>query len=172
MRAVKIILGIVIFFSLVFFTTGLIFKEIKYTAKTTINKPIKKVFKEFDNDENLKSWIPEIKSIEVVKQNSEKTGNEYQLIVDNQGQEIKVKQQILSYILNEKITLQSIMKDIQKVDDYVFTKSGKDTTTIEFTTKYKSNSYILGCLLPYFKSKFKEQDQKYLDNFKQFVENK
>lgn len=155
---------------LVFFTTGLIVKETNYTAQVSVNKSIKDVFKTFSNQENIKSWIPEVKSLDVVNENFGKTGSVYKIVIDNQGQEITMTEKILAYVPNEKITIFFDAENMLKTDDYIFTdKNG--TTTITLQSSCQSDSYIMACMFPYFKSTFKEQDQTYLNNFKAFIEN-
>lgn len=170
MKTIKIILGIITVLMLIFFTTGLIVKETNYTAQVSVNKPIKDVFKTFSNQENIKSWIPEVKSLDVVNENFGKTGSVYKIVIDNQGQEITMTEKILAYVPNEKITIFFDAENMLKTDDYIFTdKNG--TTTITLQSSCQSDSYIMACMFPYFKSTFKEQDQTYLNNFKAFIEN-
>jgi len=38
------------------------------------------------------------------------------------------------------------------------------------SASYQAKSYILGCVLPFFKSKFKNIDEVSLNNFKAFAE--
>lgn len=172
MKAVKIILSFITLLSLTFFATGLLIKEVKYKAKAVIYKPIEVVFKEFNETENFKKWIPEIKEIKIIKSKPEKIGSEYLLTVQNKGFETQVQQKIISFVKNQKITLESSMKDMKKIDDYILTKKDDSLTIVECKANYRSESYILGCVLPYFKKKFKEQDQKHLDNLKRILEKK
>ena len=67
MKTIKIILGIIIVISLIFFGTGLVIKEINYETKVLVNKPLKEVFVMFNDDDNLKNWIPELKSIDALE---------------------------------------------------------------------------------------------------------
>ena len=60
MKTIKIILGIVIAISVVFFATGLFVKETKYQTKIEINKPLNEVFIDFNDETLLKKWTPEL----------------------------------------------------------------------------------------------------------------
>lgn len=170
MKAIKIILGIITAFVVGFLLTGLIIKQTNYEAEVSVNKPINEVFEAFNNSENIKKWIPEVKTFEVVNNNPGKTGSVYKLVVENQGEEIAMTEKVMAYIPNEKVTLFFDAENMLKNDDYNFTE--KDgVTTIVLTSSCRSDSYIMACLFPYFKGTFREQDQTYLNNFKAFVEN-
>jgi uncharacterized membrane protein len=171
MKTIKIILGIITALTLIFFATGLIIKETNYSAEVTVNKPVEKAFKTFNNSENIKNWIPEVKSFEVINENPGKTGSEYKIVVENQGQEIAMTEKVMAYVPNEKVTLFFDAENMLKKDDYNFTE--KDgITTITLNSSCRSESYIMACMFPYFKGTFQKQDQTYLNNFKQFVEKK
>lgn len=169
MKIVKIILGIISAISLVFFATGLFVKQTDYIAQVSINKPLTEVFETFNNSGNIKKWIPEIKSIEVLNENIGKTGSNYKIIIDNQGQEITMTQKVLAYVPNEKVTLFFDAENMLKTDDYIFTEK-KGVTTVTLNASCQSDSYMMACMFPYFKGTFQKQDQSYLDNFKAFME--
>lgn len=169
MKTVKIIISIISVLTLAFLATGIVIKETTYAAEVTIDKPISLVFKEFNKYENTKNWIAEIKSFETVNENFGKTGSVYNIIIENQGQEIKMSQRILAYVPNEKVTFYFDAENMLKKDDYLFTE--KDgVTTITLNTSCNSKTYIMSCILPYFKGKLEDQSQVYLDNFKEFLE--
>jgi hypothetical protein len=170
MKTIKVILGIISFFVLFFLGTGLLVKETNYSAQVSINKPLREVFKTFNNSEKIKNWIPEIRSIKVVNSNPGKTGSVYKIVLENQGQEITMTQKVMAYIENEKVTLFFDAEKMLKKDDYLFTE--KDgITTISLNASCVSDSYLMACVFPYSKSIFQKQDQNYLNNFKKFSEN-
>ncbi|WP_439131677.1 SRPBCC family protein [Polaribacter sp.] len=169
MKTVKIIIGIISAISIIFFATGLVVKETSYTAETTINKPVEEVFTAFNKKGNIKNWIPEVKSVEVLNENIGITGSTYKMVVENQGQEITMTEKVMAYVPNEKITLFFDAENMLKTDDYTF-KEKNGVTTVTLKASCQSDSYIMACLFPYFKSTFKTQDQSYLNNFKAFIE--
>ncbi|MFY0603386.1 MAG: SRPBCC family protein [Flavobacteriaceae bacterium] len=170
MKKIKIILGIIIFFSLIFFGTGLVVKEVDYTTKVEVNMPLDKTFALFNDTEKIKNWIPELKSIEAIDEKTGKTGSRYKMVVlDGNENEITMEEKVLAYVNNEKVTLYFDAQGMLKTDDYTFVAEG-NKTIITNTSNCKSDSYIFGCMMPYFKGTFKEIDQGYLDNFKAFAE--
>jgi len=169
MKTIKIILGIITAFVVVFLATGLLIKETSYTTQITINKPVEEVFETFSNSENIKKWIPEIKSFEVINENIGKTGSSYKIVIENQGQDIEMNQRVIAYVKNEKLTLYFDAENMLKRDNYIF-KEKNGNTVISVNTSCQSESYLMACMFPYFKGTFKEQDQAYLNDFKVFVE--
>jgi uncharacterized membrane protein len=171
MKTIKIILGIITALVLVFFATGLLVKETNYKAQVSVNEPLANVFTTFNNTENVKNWIPEIKTVETLNENVGKTGSSYKIVLDNQGQEITMTEKVVAYVPNEKVTLFFDAENMLKKDDYVFTENN-GITTITLNSSCRSDSYIMACMFPYFKSTFQNQDQGYLNNFKTYIENK
>ena len=169
MKTIKIILGIISTFIIVFFATGLIIKETNYTTQVSVNKQISDVFAAFNNLENKTIWIPEIKSYKIINQNTGITGSEYQMVIKNKDQNITISERIMAFIPNEKVTIFYNVNNMLKTNDYFFTEKN-GVTNITLKASCRSGSYILACVFPYFKSTFKEQDQKYLTNFKAFIE--
>lgn len=171
MKTIKIILGIITALVLVFFATGLLVKETNYKAQVSVNESLTEVFTTFNNTENVKNWIPEIKTVETINENVGKTGSSYKIVLDNQGQEITMTEKVVAYVPNEKVTLFFDAENMLKKDDYVFTENN-GVTTITLNSSCRSDSYIMACMFPYFKSTFQDQDQAYLNNFKTYIENK
>lgn len=171
MKTIKIILGIITIFVLAFFATGLLVKETNYKNQVTINKPINEVFETFNNSENIKKWIPEIKSFDAINENIGKTGSTYKIVIDANGQEITMTEKVMAFVPNEKVTLFFDAENMLKKDDYIFTEK-EGITTITLNASCQSDSYLMACMFPYFKGTFKAQNQMYLDNFKAYIEKK
>ena len=169
MRTVKIILYILIFLTVVFFGTGLIIKENKYTVTITVNKSISETFQLFNDLSTVKEWIPEFQSIDTVQQKPEKTGSEYRISINNDGQIMTMKERVMAYIEDEKVTLHFDAEGVLKTDDYTFSKD-EVGTKVTLQSNFRGKSYILNCIFPYFKGTFRGIDEKYLNNFKAFAE--
>lgn len=169
MKVIKVILGIIILISIVFFATGFIVKETKYTAEVTINKHIKDVFIQFEDVETLKKWMPELKTIEPINETPQKIGSTYKMIIESEGRKVEMVEKILAYVPNEKITFHFTSKEMLKTDDYNFITQGNTTKIVQNST-IRSNSYMLACVFPWFKSRFEGISQEYMQRFKELVE--
>lgn len=169
MKTVKIILGILIALSLVFFGTGLFVKETKYTAETVVNKSVKEVFKKFDDKKFLKEWMPEIKTIEPVNETPQKIGSTYNMVIESEDGKIEMKEKIIGYIPNKKITFRFTSNMMLKTDDYNFIDQGETTKLVQNST-IRSNTFLMACVFPWFKSRFEELSQENMQKFKEFLE--
>ena len=170
MKTVKIILGVVITLFLMFISLGILIQELNYTSEITISKPVSEVFHLFNNEEHLSEWIPEIKSLKPTHQEKGVTGSTYTVIVENQGQEIVLEEKILAFEPDKNIKLFFKGGGMLKTDDYSFTEIREGVTVITLKSNCKSESFLLGCMLPLVKGKLVRQDQQYLNNFKKFAE--
>ena len=169
MKAIKIILGIITALIVAFFLTGLVVQEVVYTTEVKVNKPIDKVFADFQNVELMEQWMPEVKSIETLEEKPNKIGSTYKIVVENQGKLVTMTEKVLEYKENEQITFHFDAENMLKTDDYVFTSEG-NTTKILQTSTCTSESYVMSCLFPYFKGALKKISQQYLENFKKASE--
>lgn len=171
MKVIKIILSIIIGLSLVFFATGFIVKETAYEVEVSINKPVVNVFSEFTQIQNSKQWIPDVKEVQVIEETPNRIGSTYKMLVDNNGENFTIIEKIKSYELNTKFSVFFDAENMKKTNNFTF-KSNDTSTIIKLNASCKSDSYILSCVFPYFKSVFVEQDQRYLNNFKDYIESK
>lgn len=169
MKTIKIIIGIISLISIIFFATGLVVKETNYASEITVNTSVETVFKAFTKQGNSKNWIPELKSIEILEEKLGKTGSTYTMIIDNQEQEIIVTKKIMAFVPNEKATYFFDAENLLRTNDYIFSEE-KGITTIQLKASCKSKSYIMGCMLPFFKGVLTRQDESHLNNFKNFIE--
>ena len=169
MKIVKGFLKLLLLLLVVFLATGLLVKETSYEVKTSVNKPLSTVFRIFNDQSKLKDWLPEVKSIEPIDVKPGMIGSTYKMIVENEGDLTEMKEKVLAYIPNEKVTLHFDADDMLKTDDYNFSELN-GVTTITNTVIYKSDSYLTQCLFPYLKGVFSNIDQKYLENFKVYIE--
>ena len=169
MKVIKIILGIVTVLVILFFSTGLLIKETTYQVRVEIHKPLSEVFAIFNDQEAMRYWLPEVKSITPINVKPGIVGSEYKITVDNNGQTIVMKEKVMAYILNKKVTLYFDAEDMLKTADYKFSEENGSTLIVK-DVACKSESYIMSCMFPYLKGFFTDMDQKQLDNFKAYIE--
>ena len=169
MKTVKIVITFLVILSVLFFSTGLVIKDSSYDSQITILKPVDDTFAMFTNVSTITSWNPEYSSVEIVDQKPGITGSSYNIIIQHNDQTTIVKEKVLAYVKNEKLTLFFDRDGVIERDEYSFTAEG-NSTIIYLSASYQAKSYILGCVLPFFKSKFKNIDEVSLNNFKAFAE--
>jgi uncharacterized membrane protein len=169
MKTVKIIVIILVVLTFVFFGTGLVIKESNYSVEVNINKPLEETFQIFNNQKLMTQWVPQITNVETIKENPGVIGSEYRITMDNNGQVVTMKEKVLAFVENQKVTQYFDQEGVLKTNDYTFASEGNQTKIVLNAT-YQGESYILNCIFPYFKGTFKGLDQTNLDNFKQFAE--
>lgn len=169
MKTVKIVLGIIIFFTVAFFCTGLVIKENTYSCEITVDKPISETFELFSDQSLVKEWIPEITNIESIEMKPGMVGSEYRVTMDNQGVVLSKKEKILAFVKDQKVTYYYDAEGVFKTDDFTFTSEG-ESTKISLESTYSGKSYLISCVFPYFKGTFKDVDEDNLSKFKEFAE--
>jgi len=170
MKTVKIILIFLIILTTLFFTTGLVVKDNNHSTSIIVDKPLDQTFSIFNDLKTIPSWNPEFVSIEIVDKKTGIVGSEYRIKIRHNEQEVFIKEKILAYVENEKVTLFFDREGLIETDDFSFSSDGSKTI-IQLNSNYQAKTYIIGCVLPYFKYKFKQIDNATLFNFKKFVEN-
>ena len=169
MKTVKIVLSILVVLTVLFLGTGLVVKENKYSTEVTVNKALSETFALFNNQDEKGKWIPEITRVETIDQKPEFTGSEYRITVDNNGDISTMKEKILAYVKDQKVTMYFDAEGVLKTDDYTFSSDGENTI-IQLNVTYEAESYFMGCMFPFLKGSFKGVDDNYLSNFKAFAE--
>ena len=170
MKTVKIVITFLIILTVLFFGTGLIIKESSYTSKIIINEPLEKTFSTFTDLSAKTQWNPEYNAIEVIELKPGITGSIYNIKVLHNNQITIIREKVLAYVKNEKITLFIDKDGVVERDDYTFSSDGSQTV-INLSSSYQAKSYLLSCVLPFYKFKFKKIDEVFLNNFKRFLEN-
>ena len=170
MKTVKVILTILLVLSVLFLGTGLVVKENKYSTEIQVNKPLSETFQMFNNQESIGQWIPEITKVETIEERPGLVGSEFRITMDNNGEIMTMKEKVLAYVENKKVTFYFDAEGVLKTDDYTFSSNG-NSTTIKLDVSFQAETYILSCMFPYFKGTFKGVDEKYLNNFKNYIEN-
>ena len=170
MKTVKIVITFLIILTVLFFGTGLIIKESSYTSKIIINESLEKTFSTFTDLSAKTQWNPEYNAIEVIELKPGITGSIYNIKVLHNNQITIIREKVLAYVKNEKITLFIDKDGVVERDDYTFSSDGSQTV-INLSSSYQAKSYLLSCVLPFYKFKFKKIDEVFLNNFKRFLEN-
>lgn len=170
MKAIKIIVVTISVLVICFFSIGLFIKDTKYTTEVSIDRPLEEVFKLFNDKQKTKNWIPEIKSVEAIDEKPGKIDSTYKVVLTNvNGQEVIMKEKILTFSPNEKLVINYYVDGMLKKNDFTFASKGSKTLITQAST-CKSTQYMMNCMFPFFKSKFKAQDQGYLNSFKTYAE--
>ena len=75
----------------------------------------------------MTQWNPAYSAIEIIDQKPGITGSRYDIKVLHNKQTIIIKEKVLAYVKNEKITLFIDRDGVIERDDYTFTRDGSHT---------------------------------------------
>ncbi len=142
----------------------------KYTCTVDIHLPIDKVAALWDNQNNFKEWQDGFESIEHLSGMPNSKGAKSKIILNGKRKIELLETIILSDLPNEKISLyeHSHMTNTQTTR---FKSIGQNKTQYISEVEYtKFNGFMIKLMAKLFPSKFKEQSQKWMNQFKEFAE--
>lgn len=141
----------------------------KYTVETTINAPIDEVIKRFDNVDTLKEWMPGLVSFEHLSGEPGQVGAKSKLTYQMGKRTIEMIETIterdLPRCFNGTYEAKGVYNEVGNAFEAI-----DENTTRHISDQYfgfKGGMKVIGFLFP---GAFKKQSQKYLDDFKSFVE--
>lgn len=127
----------------------------------TINKPIKEVWDFYDNPDNLKLWLTNFKSFELISGNPGEAGTKAKHIYEEKGRTIVMYETITEKIPYQKLSgVLSMPKMMETTIENVFKETGNDTTEMNCTTDTKFIMFSL----KFFGFLMKKAFQKRLDD--------
>lgn len=156
---------------LAFFSLGIIFPKVTYTAEIAINKPLIETFRKYNDPGTLKQWIPEMKSLEILEIKPGMVGTKMKMIIENEGQIVELMEEVTQFEENKLIGLNFDAGMMHKSDvvEFIETESG---TLIKGTYTCTGSNLFYKSLFSLIKGSFKSIDEGYLINFKAFIERK
>lgn len=145
-------------------------KNMKYTCIVEIDAPIKKVVQLWEDEKNFKEWQDGFKSIEHLSGIPNTKGAKSKIIIEG-NQRIELIETVISSNLPQEKT--AIYEHIHMTNTQMsqFKSIGANKTLYISTVEYTQfNGFMIKLMAKLFPSKFKGQSQKWMNQFKQFVE--
>jgi len=144
----------------------------KYTCTVDINLPIDKVVELWENENNFKEWQDGFESIQHLSGIPNTKGAKSKIILDGKRR-IELIETIISVDLpKEKIALYEHSHMINTQTTRFKAIEPNKTLYISEVEYTKFNGFMIKLMAKLFPSKFKEQSQKWLNQFKKFAERK
>lgn len=142
----------------------------KYNNEVRINAPLEKVVRLFEDENNLPKWQEGFISAEIIEGERGKVGLKSKLRYKMGKREIEMIETITVWDLPQNFTANYEANNVFNTVANHFEAIDENTTRYytenEFT--FKGVMKIFAFLMP---GAFKKQSQKYLNDFKNFVEN-
>ncbi|MGH1387926.1 SRPBCC family protein [Kordia sp.] len=142
----------------------------KYTCTIDINLPIDKVVALWSNETYFKEWQDGFESIELISGTPDTKGAKSKIIFNGKHKMELLETIISNDLPNEKIGL---YEHIHMTN----TQISRFIVINEYTTQYiseveytKFNGFMIKLMAKLFPGKFKQQSQKWMNQFKKFAE--
>lgn len=144
----------------------------KYTCTIEIEAPIEKVVELWRDDKYFKEWQDGFQSIELLEGTPEQVGAKSRIILDGQNRIELIETILLANLPIEKIARYEHIHMVNTQASRFETLANNRTlytSEVEYT---KFNGLLIKVMAKLFPGKFKAQSQKWMDQFKSFVENR
>ena len=142
----------------------------KYTCTVEINAPLEKVVELWNNENNFKEWQDGFKSIEHLGDRAHVKGAKSKIILEGR-QRIELLETIITNNLPEEKTALYEHIHMTNTQTSRFKALGENKTLYTSEVEYvKFNGFLIKMVAKLFPSKFKQQSQKWMKQFKTFVE--
>lgn len=141
----------------------------KYTNHVIIHLPLKEVIEKFDNEENLKHWMPGLQECTLLEGEKGQVGAKTKMIFHTNKRHIEMVETITRRDLPHHFDGTYETKGVWNGQWNTFTAISENETKWESVSEFRMGGMmkIMGI---FFKGMFVKQSQKYLDLFKAFAE--
>lgn len=141
----------------------------KYSVEIVINKPIDTVIELFDNPENLSKWMEGLLSFEPISGTPGQPGAKSKLRFKTPNGELEMIETITVRNLPDEFSGLYEAKGVVNPVTNRFIKLSESETKMITETEFKFSGLmrVIGFVMA---NTFKKQSQKYLEDFKKFVE--
>jgi uncharacterized membrane protein len=141
----------------------------KYTVFNTINKPLEEVIAHFRDPDCLPKWMEGLQKIEPVSGTPGQAGAKSELHFLHKGKEMILQETILEENLPDQIKFSYVSPMGYNEVEMQFERLS-DNSVKQYNTSYFELKGMMKIMGPLMKGMFKKQSKKYLDAFKEYVE--
>tara|TARA_R100000935_G_scaffold1439_1_gene4613 strand:- start:176484 stop:176942 length:459 start_codon:yes stop_codon:yes gene_type:complete len=142
----------------------------KYTTQVTINKPRNEVVQKMNNPENMKHWQRGLAGYEFTQGTPGAEGSKMQLHYKTGKREMTLTETIITNDFPDAFHATYDTKGVHNVQNNYFHEVDANTTKWVSESEFNFKGFgmkVIGFLMP---GAFKKQSQKFLNDFKNFVE--
>lgn len=153
-----------------FYVIGLVKPTVKYESTVVVNRSAEQTWKVFTSKELMNQWMPGFVKIENIKGEALSKGSEFKLYVKENGQDFEMIEKVIDVVPNKYYEFElenGILRNHIKIK---FVENQAFTTEITQICEVHAQNWFFRSLFVFFKSQFKEQDEKTLQALKKLVE--
>ncbi|QIE58909.1 SRPBCC family protein [Rasiella rasia] len=143
----------------------------KYTTEIIINKPRAEVIEKLDNPENMKHWQRGFTGYNQLNGTSGEAGSQMEMHYKTGKREMTLTETIVKNNFPAEFHATYDAKGVHNIQKNFFEAIDENTTKWRSECEFQFQGFgmkLMGFLMP---GAFKKQSKKYLDDFKNFVEN-
>ena len=142
------------------------------TTTITINKPVKEVWDFYDNPDNLKLWLTNVKSFELISGNPGEAGTKAKHIYEEKGRLITMYETITEKIPYHKLSGTLTMPKMMESNiQTVFKEIDPNKTELVCNTDSKFEMFSLKLFGFLLKNGFQKRQDDELNKLKMVIEN-
>lgn len=143
----------------------------KFTCQVEINAPKLKVVELFDDPDNLKEWQDGFVSMEFIEGEPGAVGSKARMVYKSGRRQFELIETILTNKLPDEFEGEYVHKHMTNTMKNTFETLDNGNTLYSVFIHYsKFNGFMIKAMAFIFPGMFKKQTQKWLDQFKSFVE--
>ena len=102
MKILKYLFYFLLLLLAIFLLAGLVKPKVSYQTSAIVNQTLEQAWNLYNDMDKIKEWIPEIKNIETVKETKSKIGSKYNITVENNGKEVIMQEDVISFKRNDE----------------------------------------------------------------------
>jgi len=144
--------------------------SLRYEVDIVINKSIEEVIDLFQNRENDYKWMEGLKVQEVIEGQPNEEGSKTRLEFDLKGKDFKMIETLVKKNLPDEYVTHYEAPNVDNTVISSFTAVSPNQTRYVTDNEFVFSG-LMKLMSPLMKGAFKKQSQKYLVNFKTFIEN-
>ncbi len=167
-KIIWIILALLILVAL-FFSIGLIKPSIQYKSKITVDRPVDKAFMVFIDASKMDHWLTGFKKIELVSGMPNFPGSYFNLILEMNGKEITLKEEVLDFRWNELFSVR-IHHDLMSIENVNQFTPMEMKTEITGTYRVTGKNIFWRSVLVFARGKLKKRAQNDFDSLQKVIE--
>lgn len=164
------LVGIVLLLVVGFLAIGFIYPTLTTETRVTINKPRTVVWKYFTDQNTLKEWLPNVKSIENISGEPMTAGSKFKMTFEENGSEI-VMTETMTEVKENEVFAFILENEVMKANDRItFIDKGDKTEIVENNT-FEGGNIFWRSLFALMKSGFEKNSAESYQRLKTNIEN-
>ena len=143
----------------------------QYTTELIIKKPLAEVIKKLNSIENMKHWQNDLISTEHISGVPGQLGAKMKLTYSFDNRRMEIIETITKQNFPKEFHATFTSKGIRNIQQNYFESTLDDQTKWISKNNYQPTTFAMSAMLVFMPRAFKKQTEKFMTNFKNFVEN-